>query len=118
MKFLRVAKVAGFSAWMLMGMAVAGAADGESSRGAAAAAGKPLGELIEDLANDQFRIREAATRAIWRLGDSALDALQGAATGKDAEQSYRARELIRKIQLHITPDTDPAVILLVERYEK
>lgn len=79
---------------------------------------RPLAELIRDLADDKFRVRETATREIWKLGESALDALQETAVGKDPEQSYRAGELIRKIQLHITPDTDPAVIALVERYAK
>ena len=79
---------------------------------------KSLAALIQDLADDKFRVRENASRKIWEIGEPALAALQEAAAGKDPEQAYRARELIRKIQLHITPDTDPAVIALVERYAK
>ena len=77
---------------------------------------KSLPELIKDLANDNFRVRESASRAIWKIGEPALGALQEIAQGKDPEQAYRANELLRMIQLHITPDTDPAVIALVERY--
>jgi hypothetical protein len=80
--------------------------------------GKPLGELIQDLADNKFRVRENASQEIWKIGEPALEALLEAAAGKDPEQAYRANELIRKIQLHITPDTDPAVIALVERYAK
>ena len=47
-----------------------------------------------------------------------MGALQETAVGKDPEQAYRARELIRKIQMHLTPDTDPGVMALVERYAK
>lgn len=78
--------------------------------------GKSLPELIKDLADENFRVRESASRAIWKIGDPALGALQEVAQGKDPEQAYRANELLRMIQLHITPDTDPAVIALVERY--
>ncbi|MGL5017259.1 MAG: hypothetical protein ACRDBP_03930, partial [Luteolibacter sp.] len=79
---------------------------------------KPLAELIQDLADPKFRVRENASQEIWKIGDSALRDLQEAAAGKDPEQAYRANELIRRIQLHLTPDTDPAVIALVERYAK
>lgn len=79
---------------------------------------KSLETLIQELAHDQYRVRENASREIWKMGDPALEVLQEAAAGADPEQAYRANELIRKIQLHITPDTDPAVISLVERYAK
>lgn len=79
---------------------------------------KSLETLIGELSHDKFRTREEASRMLWGMGEVALPALQDAATGKDPEQAYRARDLIRKIHLHITPDTDPAVMELVERYEK
>lgn len=79
---------------------------------------KPVAVLIQDLAHEKFRVREDAGRQIWQIGESALPALEKAATGNDPEQAYRARELIRKIELHITPETDPEVTTLVDRYEK
>jgi len=79
---------------------------------------KSLSQLIAELTDEQFKTREKATQAIWQLGESALPELEKAGTGSDPEQAYRARELIRKIELHITPETDPAVIALVERYMK
>jgi len=79
---------------------------------------KPLAELIGDLSNESYRVREDASREIWKLGESAKESLATAADSKDPETAYRARELLRKIQLHITPDTDPSVIVLVERYLK
>ena len=79
---------------------------------------KSLDVLIQELADPRFRTREDASRRIWELGESALPALRIIAAGKDPEQAYRARELMRKIQLFLTPETDTAVIELVERWEK
>ena len=81
-------------------------------------AGKPLEVLIRELSDDKFRIREEASRKIWMIGERALTALEEIAAASDPEQAYRARDLIRKIQLHITPETDPTVIEIVERYAK
>ncbi len=112
MKFQSLVWIIGLSAWVWMAAADTPAAPGLKPPV------KSLPLLIEDLANENFRTREEASRKIWGIGDSALTALQEVASGKDPEQAYRARELIRKIQLHITPDTDPAVTAMVERYTK
>ena len=114
MNFQSVVRVTGLSAWAW----VAAAAPDTSREAGLMVPEKPLAALIQDLADDKFRVRENASREIWKIGESALDALQETAAGKDPEQAYRAAELIRKIQLHITPDTDPAVIGLVERFAK
>lgn len=114
MKFQCVVMVTGLAAWM----ATAAAAPEPSAQSAPKATGKSLAELIRDLSNEKFRARENATRELWQIGEPALSALQKIAEEKDPEQSYRARELIRKIQLHITPDTDPEVMSLVERFAK
>lgn len=79
---------------------------------------KNLGQWIDELAHDQFRIREAASREIWKMGSPALSALEDVAAGPDPERAYRARDLIRKIELQITPETDPSVLALIERYQK
>jgi len=80
--------------------------------------GGNLETLIRKLSDESFRVREKASQELWDLGETALPALKEAATSSDPEQVFRARDLIRKIQLHITPDTDPSVIALVERYAK
>ena len=114
MKFQSVAMVGGLAGWM----AIAAAAPDTSAQSGLKASGKSLTALIQDLSDEQFRVREKASLGIWEIGESALPALQEIAAGKDPEKAYRARELIRKIQLHITPATDPAVLALVERYAK
>ncbi|MES2921930.1 MAG: hypothetical protein V4819_10295 [Verrucomicrobiota bacterium] len=114
MKFQCVAVVAGVSAWGW----IAVAAPDVPMESSVKAPEKSLAVLIQDLSDEKYRIREEATRKIWMIGEPALGALQETAVGNDPEQAYRARELIRKIQLHVTPDTDPAVMALVERYAK
>ncbi|RYD40489.1 MAG: hypothetical protein EOP85_14165 [Verrucomicrobiaceae bacterium] len=89
-----------------------------STAAAAEASAKPVDEWIRDLADPKFRTREEASRNLWSIGESALAPLNQAAAGEDPEQAFRARELIRKIQLFITPDTDAEVIGIVEKYEK
>ncbi|MEX1048938.1 MAG: hypothetical protein WED15_05390 [Akkermansiaceae bacterium] len=116
MKFPNVLIATGACAWT---WTVAGAPElPREPAPPVAVAEKPLESLIEDLGHEQYKTREAASRRIWALGDPALPMLKQAAAGDDPEMSHRARDLIRKIQLHITPDTDASVLLLVERYAK
>ena len=75
-------------------------------------------ELITRLSDESFQVREAATKQLWKLGDAAVAELKKAATGSDPEAAHRAKELLHKIDLRITPDTDPSVIALIERYKK
>ena len=77
-----------------------------------------LATLIADLSNESFAVRESATKKLWERGEAAVGELRQAAAGADPEAAYRAREVLRKIDLFITPGTDPAVISLVERYKK
>jgi len=114
MKLRTVVFATGCFAWLPL----AAAAPEPTAETAVKAPEKSLDVLIHELANESFRVREDASRKIWQIGDSALEELQKAAAGPDPEQAYRARELIRKIELHITPDTDPSVIKLVELYAK
>lgn len=75
-------------------------------------------ELIAALANERYTTREAASNRLWQLGEPAIPALKEAAAGDDPEVAYRARDILRKLDLFILPGTDPAVIALVERYQK
>lgn len=103
--------LAGCAAWMCAGAAPDPAADENSV---------PLAipELVKNLADPKFRVREDASRSLWQHGDRALAILKEATRSEDPETAYRARELVRKIELSLTPDTDPAVITIVERYQK
>jgi hypothetical protein len=78
--------------------------------------GAAVAEWVRQLADENFQVRERASLELWELGEAALPALEAAVSSPDPEQAIRAREIVRKIQLHVTPDTDASVISLVERY--
>ncbi len=85
------------------------------------AAEKPAGEkgadrLIALLADENFKVREEAALDLWKLGAEALPALKSAANDADPEKSTRARDIVRRIELGITPETEPAVIELTDRF--
>ena len=73
-------------------------------------------EMIRNLASESFAVREDASDALWAEGEQAEDALREAAGSRDPEMALRARDLLRKIDLGITPDTDPEIIELTEGY--
>lgn len=75
-------------------------------------------DLIASMADESFPARETATRKLWEMGDAAIPALKQAAEGNDPEVAFRARDILRKLELFILPGTDPAVISLVERYKQ
>lgn len=72
--------------------------------------------LIESLASESYVEREEATDALWSEGENVVEALEEAAKSRDPEMALRARDLLRKIDLGIRPDTDPRIIQLTERY--
>jgi len=71
---------------------------------------------IQRLGDDRYAIREEATKRLWEMGKTALPPLREALSHADPEIARRAKLLIRKIELEITPDTEPEVLALVERY--
>ncbi len=83
-----------------------------------AAPAKSLDALVRELSNEDYKTRENASREIWKQAEKALPVLEEAAKSTDPEQAIRAKELLQKIRLEITPDTDPTVAALVERYIK
>lgn len=74
-------------------------------------------DLIAQLGADRYPDRVHATEALWQQGDEALPLLETAARSADPEVRVRAAELLRRIQLGITPDSPPEVVELVLRYD-
>jgi len=58
---------------------------------------RSIQQLIEDLGNDSYQIREKAHAALEKIGRPALKSLKGALKSADLEVSGRAQELIEKI---------------------
>jgi tetratricopeptide (TPR) repeat protein len=71
---------------------------------------------IQRLGDDRYTVREEATKRLWEMGKPALPRLREATSHSDPEIVRRAKLLIRKIELEVTPDTEPEVLALVERY--
>ena len=53
--------------------------------------------LIDDLGSDDFRIREAATKALTEFGEKARAALVEAQKNDNAEVRFRAEQLVRRL---------------------
>jgi tetratricopeptide (TPR) repeat protein len=73
---------------------------------------------IAKLSDDSYPVRESATRELWKLGEAVLPELQQAARGRDPEAAIRARDLVRKIELGILPDSSSKIVELVMRYDQ
>lgn len=75
-----------------------------------------LAEWVDRLASERYADRVEATGQLWAEGEAALDLLREAARSRDPEMALRARDLLRRIDLGITPDTDPEILTLTESY--
>ncbi len=76
------------------------------------------GTWIKDLSSDTFRVREKASRELWKLGDAALPALREAILSSDPEVAMRARDAVDKVELRITENTPESILSLIESYRK
>ena len=103
---------------LALGTATAAVSDTPAALADTATQAAEIESCIRGLADESFRAREQASRRLWELGEAALPALKEASMAADPEQAIRARALLRNIRLHITPDTDPGLIELIERYGK
>ncbi len=112
MKLTIVAALGGLAA----GMALAAVAPESAVKLPVETAPRPVETLVRELTDERYKVREEATRQLWAVGSKALPELEEAAAGDDPEQVFRAKELIRKIKMDITPDTDPAIVALVEQF--
>lgn len=74
------------------------------------------GELVRGLSSELFREREDATRALWEMGDGALEALREASSSDDPETAKRAAGILEKVELRITPETAPEILEHIRRY--
>ena len=75
-----------------------------------------LEKLVRGLSSESFREREDATRALWEEGEVALRMLRKASSSDDPETAKRAADVLEKVELRITPDTDPQILEQIRRY--
>ena len=74
-------------------------------------------ELVKRLGDESYPVRETATYDLWLLGEKARPLLKQAIASGDPEVALRARGVMRKIHLGILPDSPPAVVDLVVKYD-
>lgn len=68
------------------------------------------------LGAESFAQREAAAQVLWAQGIDAVETLEAQALGPDPEIAWRARRILRWIDLRITPETPQEVVELIEDY--
>jgi|AntRauTorckE6833_2_1112554.scaffolds.fasta_scaffold02605_9 tetratricopeptide (TPR) repeat protein len=73
-------------------------------------------DLIQNLSSDSFQIREKATKDLWDMGEEASEALLEATLSDDPEMAFRAAEVLRKVELRITPETPDEILSLVRSF--
>ncbi|MGE0608854.1 MAG: tetratricopeptide repeat protein [Pirellulales bacterium] len=78
-----------------------------------------IAELIQQLGDDDFFVRERAQTELQGIGFEAFDALTAAETDDDIEISARAKYLLRKIRVEWVAESDsPQVKEILKDYER
>ncbi|HZT78852.1 MAG TPA: hypothetical protein VFA26_01415, partial [Gemmataceae bacterium] len=75
-----------------------------------------IAQWVKDLGDNNFEVREAASKRLWQAGEAAEPAVLEALKSDDAEVRRRAGELAEKFRWGIYPDTPPKVLDLIGRY--
>ncbi len=76
-----------------------------------------IAHWIKELGDNDFEVREAASKKLWEAGEAAEAAVLEAAKNGDAEVVRRAGELTDKFRWGIYPNTTPKVLQLITRYQ-
>lgn len=73
-------------------------------------------KAIADLGHDDYAVREAASKRLWLAGSAAQEALRKAVTSPDAEIRQRAKTILEKFDLGLTPDMPPEFEILLGNF--
>jgi tetratricopeptide (TPR) repeat protein len=74
-------------------------------------------ELIANLGDPDFAIRENAQRELWKRGDAAVPALEKALRDENPEIVRRAGELLEKFAWGVRFDTPPTVLKILREFQ-
>jgi tetratricopeptide (TPR) repeat protein len=75
-----------------------------------------IAQWVKQLGDEEFAVREEASRRLWEAGDAAEEAVREAAQSGDAEVARRSRLLFDKFKWGIYPDTPPRIVELIHRF--
>ncbi|MCH7728015.1 MAG: hypothetical protein IH991_16290, partial [Planctomycetes bacterium] len=81
-----------------------------------AASDEAIAKAVRELGDDQFSVREKASRFLWRQGLAAEAALVVAAKSKDAEVRARALRILNEFRSGILPDTPAEIVSLIRQF--
>jgi tetratricopeptide (TPR) repeat protein len=73
--------------------------------------------LVRDLGDERYPVRVNASHELWQLGGQVEELLKRAEASESVEVALRAREIRRKIQLGIHPDSPPEIAALASEYD-
>ena len=74
-----------------------------------------VGDLIRQLGDERFYVRQRARRELTQMGDAAFDALSAAQNDADPEVAAQARYLVRQVRIDWVKDHDPAEVQAILR---
>jgi hypothetical protein len=77
---------------------------------------KQIAQWIQQLGDNSFAVREAASKKLWAAGQAAEAALEEALKSDDAEVVRRARDILDKFKWGIYADTPADVVALIQAY--
>jgi len=78
---------------------------------------RQVAQWIKELGDDDFAVREKASRKLWLAGEVAEAALEKALQSDDAEVVRRARGILDKFRWGIYGDTPAEVVALIQAYK-
>lgn len=73
-------------------------------------------DLVRELSDPDFRMREAATRELWKLGEKARPALEKTVKEGTPEAVERAEGILAKFEWGIMPDTPKDVLAHIQAF--
>jgi tetratricopeptide (TPR) repeat protein len=75
-----------------------------------------IAKWVQQLGDDDFAVREEASKKLYEAGQPAEEALQEAARSDDAEVARRAGDILDRFKWGLYPDAPKKVVELVGRY--
>lgn len=73
-------------------------------------------QAIRELGDSRFSVRMKASELLWKAGRAAEGALRLAAKSDDREAAFRAKEVLRKFEYGIYPDTPTDLAAIILRF--
>ncbi len=111
---MSLARIALFGTVVLLGSAVLAQQPPAPTRPTKA----QIARWVAQLGDNDFNVREEASRLLWLAGEAAEPALQKVLNSGDAEVIRRAQEVLDKFKWGLYPDTPRELAALITRYQQ